>query len=89
MNFLGVIDNAYRGNITLIMKNSGETPFAFNSGDRLAQLIVEKYAKTVLIESDLNQTSRGSNGFGSTGLNENIETRDMDFLQHILDVSDI
>lgn len=64
----GVIDSDYRGEIICLVINFGEYEFRINSGDRVAQLIVEKVA---ILEpkwdSQLIKTSRGDSGFGSTG----------------------
>lgn len=66
----GVIDIDYRGNINVLIFNHGENDFVINEGDRIAQFICEKIAYPSLEEvTALDQTSRGSGGFGSTGIN--------------------
>lgn len=64
----GVIDSDYRGEIKCLIINFGEQEFKINSGDRVAQLIVERVA---ILEPKwdphLLETSRGNNGFGSSG----------------------
>lgn len=64
----GVIDFDYRGEIKCLVINFGEQEFKINSGDRIAQLIVERVA---ILEpkwvSQLVETSRGNTGFGSSG----------------------
>lgn len=64
----GVIDNDYRGEIKVILAiASGE--FKVNKGDRIAQMILEKYDSTELTVVDtLDETARGAGGFGSTGI---------------------
>lgn len=65
----GVIDSDYRGEIGVILHNTDKTvPFHIKIGDRIAQLIIEKYYTFDLKKSDdLNYSERGSGGFGSTG----------------------
>ena len=65
----GVIDSDYRGELICLLINLGEEPFQINSGDRIAQLIIEKVAvlSPVWVES-LDKTERDGGGFGSTGL---------------------
>jgi len=68
----GVVDSNYKGIIQVILFNHSSTPFVVNPGDRIAQLIFERITtpqlQEVLSESELSQTSRGVQGFGSTGL---------------------
>jgi dUTP pyrophosphatase len=66
----GVIDARYRGIVGVILYNTdGEKTFSVEIGDRIAQLIIEPYVKVPLIESaTLSETSRGGNGYGSTGI---------------------
>lgn len=58
----------YRANVGVILINLGEEPFIVEEGDRIAQLVLTKYEK---VEWDsvlnLDNTSRGSGGFGHTG----------------------
>lgn len=69
LNTPGTIDADYRGEIKVIMVNLSDTTYTFNNGDRIAQMIVSAHEKAEWIEvDDLNQTSRGSGGFGHTGL---------------------
>lgn len=64
----GVIDSNYRGNIIVILVNTGNEPFVINEGDRIAQLIQERvFLPTFEWSEDLNQTERNDKGFGSTG----------------------
>jgi dUTP pyrophosphatase len=65
----GVIDWDYRGEIGVVLYNSSLNEFEINNGDRIAQLILEKINRVKIIQVDnLDETIRGSNGFGSTGL---------------------
>lgn len=66
----GVIDSDYRGEIGVILYNSDSlNDFIFGVGDKIAQIIFEKYHDFDIIESkELNDTDRGSGGFGSTGI---------------------
>lgn len=65
----GVIDQDYRGNVGVILFNHGQEDFEIKRGDRIAQLICERIYYPILQEViELNDTTRGANGFGSTGL---------------------
>ena len=67
-NCVGVIDSDYRGEIIVGLKNTSDVPFTVNDGDRIAQMVVVRCELPELILSeDLEQTSRGDGGFGSTG----------------------
>lgn len=69
LNTPGTIDADYRGNIGVILINLSNEPFTINNGDRIAQLVVSKYERVEWVEvDDLDETGRGSGGFGSTGL---------------------
>lgn len=64
----GVIDEDYRGEVGVILINHGTEDFVVKHGDRIAQLIIEKYTPCLPIEvSSLDDTTRGVGGFGSTG----------------------
>ena len=64
----GVVDSDYRGEIRVILLNTGTEPVVLSPGDRIAQLIVEKIADLCVTEvSSLPTTVRGEGGFGSTG----------------------
>lgn len=69
LNSPGTIDADYRGNIGVILVNLSTEPFTINNGDRIAQIVVSKYERVEWVEvDDLDETERGSGGFGSTGL---------------------
>jgi len=64
----GVIDADYRGNVGVVLFNHSNEDVVFEIGDRVAQLILEKYETAVVVCVDeLDDTYRGSGGFGSTG----------------------
>ena len=64
----GVIDPDYTGEIKVALFNHGDTALNINIGDRIAQLILENFTISTVEEVfDIDETSRGNNGFGSTG----------------------
>uniref|UniRef100_A0A8C9QLB8 Deoxyuridine 5'-triphosphate nucleotidohydrolase n=1 Tax=Spermophilus dauricus TaxID=99837 RepID=A0A8C9QLB8_SPEDA len=66
----GVIDEDYRGNIGVVLFNFGKEKFEVKKGDRIAQLICGRIFYPDIEEVQvLNDTERGSGGFGSTGKN--------------------
>ncbi len=68
-NGVGTIDSDYRGEIKVILINLGNEPFEISHGDRIAQMILARYEKMEFSEVDtLENTDRGSGGFGHTGL---------------------
>ncbi len=68
VNSPGTIDSDYRGEIGLIMINFGESTVELPAGERLAQLVLAPvaHAELVLVQ-ELDDTERGTGGFGSTG----------------------
>ena len=67
-NGVGVIDSDYRGEIAVGLTNLSNTPYTVQPGDRIAQLAVVPVARPELVwTEDLEDTSRGAGGFGSTG----------------------
>lgn len=65
----GVIDYDYRGIIYVCMINNGKEPFEVKQGMKVAQLILEKCYRPIIIETNiLTETARGGAGFGSTGI---------------------
>lgn len=65
---LGTIDSDYRGEIQIVMFNLSKQDVVIKKGDRVAQLIISPVEQVDIIEvENLEETSRGSNGFGSTG----------------------
>jgi dUTP pyrophosphatase len=68
LNAPGTIDADYRGEIQVILVNLAGEPFTVERGQRIAQLVVAPVLHATCVESDnLNQTERGTKGFGSTG----------------------
>jgi dUTP pyrophosphatase len=69
INAPGTIDADYRGEIKVGLVNLGRNPFTIRRGDRIAQLILAPVVRAVFsVQSELEQTVRGSGGFGHTGL---------------------
>jgi dUTP pyrophosphatase len=65
----GVVDSGYRGEVRVVMINLGPGVFAIRKGMKIAQMLVQPVAEVEVVESDsLDDTSRGPDGFGSTGL---------------------
>jgi dUTP pyrophosphatase len=64
----GVVDGSYRGELLVLLLNTGVSPATIMHGDRIAQLIIER-CETPAVElvDDLDETERGAGGFGSTG----------------------
>lgn len=68
-NGVGVIDSDYRGEIQVLMQNQGHEPVIVNPGDRIAQMAFMPIFRAVFEEvSKLEETARGTGGFGSTGI---------------------
>jgi dUTP pyrophosphatase len=64
----GVIDSDYRGDVGVILYNTGVDVFKVKQGDRIAQLIIEKcYVAEWDLANDLSDTQRGEGGYGHTG----------------------
>ena len=69
LNSPGTIDSDYRGEICIILINHSKLPITISRGMRIAQMIITKHEQAKIIEvENLDETSRGSGGFGSTGL---------------------
>lgn len=68
LNSPGTIDADYRGEVQVVLVNLGHESVAIARGMRIAQLVVATITRAILIEvPSLDETSRGSGGFGSTG----------------------
>ena len=68
-NAPGTIDADYRGEIKVILVNLSKEKFVINPGERIAQMVVARYEKVEWDEVEtLDETQRGSGGFGSTGV---------------------
>lgn len=67
-NKVGVIDSDYRGEFMIALHNHGAESRRIANGDRIAQLVVTPVIQPVYFETDtLDETDRGTGGFGSTG----------------------
>jgi dUTP pyrophosphatase len=71
LNTPGTIDSDYRGEVKVILANLGAEPFEIRRGDRIAQLVpaVVQQARFAEVE-ELDETVRGTGGFGSTGVRD-------------------
>ena len=68
LNTPGTIDADYRGEVKVILINLGEEDVVIRRGDRIAQLIIAPVVQAAWAEVEsLDDTARGSGGFGSTG----------------------
>lgn len=68
LNAPGTIDSEYRGEIKVNLINHGSVPFVVQKGDRIAQIVFQRYEQADFFEvSDLTVTQRGLGGHGSTG----------------------
>lgn len=65
--FGGVIDATYRGEIKIGLINAGDESYEFAAGDKVAQMIIQKFESVTIEEAELGDTNRGADGFGSTG----------------------
>ncbi|MEN9881387.1 MAG: hypothetical protein RLZZ308_570 [Candidatus Parcubacteria bacterium] len=64
----GVVDAGYRGEIFILIHNMTQEAYTFSSGDKVAQILIQKVEFPELIEvSSLDESFRGHGGFGSTG----------------------
>ena len=69
LNSPGTIDSDYGGEIKIILINHGQKDFLILPGNRVAQMVFSKVEKVKLIDKkELSTTTRGSRGFGSTGI---------------------
>lgn len=65
----GIVDNDYVGEVAVILLNTTDDYIFVQNGDRIAQMALRKYYQADFEEVDeLDETERGSSGFGSTGL---------------------
>ena len=68
LNTPGTIDADYRGEVKVILVNLSDTPFEIVPGERIAQMVIARHEKVEWEEvNELDATSRGVGGFGSTG----------------------
>jgi dUTP pyrophosphatase len=68
VNAPGTIDCDYRGEIAIILINWGKVPFVVRNGDRIAQMVLSRtYRADIVAAEELDDTERGTGGFGHTG----------------------
>ncbi|KAI5167905.1 dUTP pyrophosphatase [Nematocida sp. ERTm5] len=68
MSMAGVIDSDYRGELAVLLYNSGNEPFKYLKGDRIAQMVIIKiFTEQPILVTEVSTTDRSSGGFGSTG----------------------
>lgn len=66
--FAGVIDGGYRGEWKVVLYNSTGEPFEITAGDKIIQCIIQTFEPAEITEvEELDETERGSGGFGSSG----------------------
>jgi dUTP pyrophosphatase len=63
----GVVDSGYRGEVAVVLQNLGKEDFTVDIGIRIAQLLIVPVASVKVSEASLDETTRGANGWGSTG----------------------
>lgn len=64
----GVVDAGYRGEVRVVMANLGREPFSIQKGMKIAQMLIQPVETVEIVEAEeLDDTSRGEGGFGSTG----------------------
>lgn len=67
-NCVGVIDSDYRGEIKVGLINQSDAPYTIKPFERIAQMVIAPVLKAKITEADfLDETGRGTGGFGSTG----------------------
>lgn len=68
LNTPGTVDSGYRGELCVILANFGQEDFTVEPGMRIAQMVIAAVAKVdVETVEELDETERGTGGFGSTG----------------------
>jgi len=69
LNTPGTIDSGYRGEVGVILFNSGDEDFPVRKGDKVAQIVIAPVTQPEIVETDVvDETDRGAGGFGSTGV---------------------
>jgi dUTP pyrophosphatase len=73
LNTPGTIDEGYRGEIGVILINHGKKSFKITQGMKIAQMVITPVVRVEVEEvNNLSHTSRGTGGFGSTGITANV-----------------
>ena len=76
LNTPGTVDSDYRGEVSVLLINHGDEPFSISRGDRIAQVVFAKVAQVEFLEVDsLDNSRRGTSGYGSTGISNNSSAR--------------
>ncbi len=69
VNTPGTLDAGYRGELGVILINHGNETFSIEKNTKIAQMVITKVEQANVVEvSELDETTRGDGGFGSTGL---------------------
>ena len=69
VNTPGTLDSGYRGELKVILLNTGENDYEIKPGEKIAQIVLARYEQAEIEEvSELSESERGAGGFGSTGL---------------------
>ena len=69
VNGPGTIDSDYRGEMGILLINFGNDPFTIHNGERIAQMVISRVFRSILVEvEDLPSTQRQEGGFGHTGV---------------------
>lgn len=69
LNTPGTVDSDYRGELCVLLINLGSEDFKIENGDRIAQAVISNVIQARFIQKEeLSDTSRGSGGYGSTGI---------------------
>jgi dUTP pyrophosphatase len=78
VNAPGTIDAGYRGEVQVCLVNTDRTePFTVHRGDRIAQLVVQRFETAeFVVADDLPDSVRGAGGYGSTGGHHSLEQQD-------------
>ena len=68
VNSPGTVDSDFRGALSVIVINLGQSSFTMKPGERIAQMVIAPVAHAEVVEvKELSETARGAGGFGSTG----------------------
>ena len=69
LNTPGTIDSDYRGELKVLLVNLSDTDFTINAGERIAQMVIARHETAVLqVVEQLDETERGTGGYGHTGV---------------------
>ena len=69
LNSPGTVDADYRGELKVLLVNFSHEDFVIHGGERIAQIVIARHEQARLVEvEDLDQTERGTGGYGHTGV---------------------